>query len=375
MKQNITEWANCWLSSLMRYRREAITFFLAGVLEAGSLVIAKAGQSGVRGTSTDPRNGIKRLNRLFKNKHLTQDVTDEILLRHFKHIIRFRKSIILALDWTEKKGIMLLSISLVTDEGRTIPVLWDGYKKRELDETESQNKIEERLVAKVLRAVSRKTQVTIIADRGFDRANFLAFIESFGRNMKYIIRASSDAYAYWRGRELKLGIALATLGKCKNYGIVEYTKEHRLRTRLIIKWEEGMKDPWMLLTNIRNVQSETIVQCYARRMTIEEMFKTIKNETVGLNLKSVRLRDISRWKVFVFAVTLLLNYLWAIALSMPVEVMNRFHDSYTLARHKAKYGKRRKSFSALYLIILLLRDARLSVSVCDKKLCVIPNEI
>jgi hypothetical protein len=62
-----------------------------------------------------------------------------------------------------------------------------------------------------------------------------------------------------------------------------------------------------------------------------------------------------------------MNYLWAVALSMPADMMNRFHNAYTLARHRMKHGKRKKSFSILYLIILLLRDARVLVSMDKKK--------
>jgi len=111
----------------------------------------------------------------------------------------------LVIDWTTlQENFILLSISLITKKGRTIPIAYDGYKQGELGEGRSQSSIEEDLLKKIIETIpmqSRK-RITVIADRGFDRPDLAELLISLKVN--FVIRVCSGKYITAEGREIKL---------------------------------------------------------------------------------------------------------------------------------------------------------------------------
>lgn len=362
MEQSFRDWINHKLDNKWHWRqKDTISFFDIGVLRAGSFVTAKAGQAGVRSTGTLPRHGVKRVNRMLKNPRFTKNKMHEASITNFIRLIKNYKMAMLVMDWTEIKGIHLLCISFVTDTGRTVPIVWDGYREGQMPACQSQNKIEESLISKVLNEIPYTTKVIVLADRGFDRAKFAEFLGNYGPNIFYVIRASSDAYIHWRGKRLLLSENLVAKGEWKNYGWVKYSDEHQVRVRFCATWDADMKSPWLLITNISDVSVQTIVSYYGKRMTIEEMFKSMKNEVVGLSLKCVRIKDIDRWLVLCFVITLLLQFVWEVAQSCGNRVLIRAEESYTLARHRRIHGHRQRCYSVFYLIFMLVKDDAIAV--------------
>lgn len=358
MEACFRDWIYHHLNEEWHWRqKDAIAFFDTGALRAGSFITARAGQAGVRGTGTLPRHGVKRVNRMLKNTRYTKIKMHDASIQNIIRLVKNRKRIILAIDWTEKDGIHLLCISLVTDAGRAVPVVWDGYREREIPACSSQNKIEEELIAKVIRAVPEEIEIVVLADRGFDRAKLAEFLGEMGKHVFYVIRASADAYITWRGKSILIQKDMIAMGEFKNYGWVKYSDEHQVRLRFCAAYDEGMKEPWLLITNIADAQVETIVSLYGMRMTIEEMFKSMKNEVMGFSLRQVRLKDIARWLVLCFIVSLLLQFLWEITLLCGKRKLEKAGESYSLARHRKVNRIRAKSYSFYYLMLLLYRDA------------------
>jgi hypothetical protein len=358
MKRTLHEWIFHHLASRWHAAQlEAISFFCSAVIDARSLVIAKVGHAGANDTGILPRHGIKRSNRLLKNEHFTREQMNESSIDNFIRYIRHRKSIALVIDWTQKNLFMLLSISLATDDGRTVPIVWDGYLKGALGECDSQNKIEEELLTKVLMSLPHRMKVLVLGDRGFHRPEFLKFIRSFGKNVDFIIRVPAGDFILAKGKEILLDDTIVAKGGSKNFGTVLYTKERRLPARCVAVWDEQSREPWILLTSLKNVASRTIAELYAQRMSIEAMFKSMKNEVSGLSLKKARLRHIERWLVLCFLATVLLQYFWEISQSMTQEDREYLDCMFTLARHRRRYGRRKYSYSIYYLMLLVaLRD-------------------
>ena len=110
---------------------KAISFFLEASIQAESLVPVKVGSK----TKTAlPYNGVKRVNRLLKNKFFTQAWCREIYQPMIKKLTRNENEIILAMDWTIiNDKYCFLSVSWVKDNGRSIPLYFDGYEKKKLD--------------------------------------------------------------------------------------------------------------------------------------------------------------------------------------------------------------------------------------------------
>ncbi|MFB1485481.1 transposase, partial [Corallococcus sp. RDP092CA] len=51
---------------------------------------------------------------------------------------------------------------------------------------------------------------------------------------------------------------------------------------------KGMKDSWCLVTSFTDATAQEVLDVYARRFTIEETFRDVKDLKFGMGLKQVR---------------------------------------------------------------------------------------
>ena len=104
---------------------KAISFFLEATLRAKSFVPSKVG---IEVKKIRPYNGIKRVQRLLKNKFFSNEFCLSAYQHFMKKLIPKDKPLVLALDWTIiKDKFCFLSISWVLQSGRSIPLYFDGY--------------------------------------------------------------------------------------------------------------------------------------------------------------------------------------------------------------------------------------------------------
>ena len=109
-----------------KFQKNGIAFFLYGALKAQTLIPAVAGRNGVMGKVLE-KNGIKRLFRLYSNHRITSAKMFEFYSNRLLQYTAKVKKLRLVIDWTTlKENFMLLSISLITKRGRTIPIAYDG---------------------------------------------------------------------------------------------------------------------------------------------------------------------------------------------------------------------------------------------------------
>jgi hypothetical protein len=146
-------------------------------------------------------------------------------------------------------------------------------------------------------------------------------------------------------------------GEEKDYGWVQYSKKHRVPVRFIAKWQRGTSEPWFLITNAPERNTKNIIMLYKKRMHIEAMFKSMKNDQVGFQLKHARLQHIDRWIRLLFLVTLFFHLLYLIANAIKDE--QKLNDYFSLARHKV----RRKSFNIYLLVIMALQYNRIKIEI------------
>ena len=145
-----------WLSSRPfgkewhKFQKNGILFFLVGALRSQSLIPAITGRSGVTGKVLE-KNGIKRIFRLYNNERIDSEKMQNFYKNRFLQYASKIKKIKLAIDWTTlQEEFMLLSISLITKKGRSIPVAYGGYKRGELEPGRSQSRIEEDLLKNII---------------------------------------------------------------------------------------------------------------------------------------------------------------------------------------------------------------------------------
>jgi hypothetical protein len=202
-----------------------------------------------------------------------------------------RKSVIVAIDWTDIGGgkRQVLYAACIT-RGRAIPVMWEVADKAM--GKGSQTAIEERFLEALKAAVSGDLRVIVVADRGFGRVNFLRKLGDLG--FGYVVRVTGSAWVEGRGFKGQLWDQTLRVGGATEFGEVYYQKEARYRTRAVGFYEYGQKEPWLLVTNMGEA-AEKIASWYGRRMEIEEMFRDFKNSENGFGLRGLSLKANGRY--------------------------------------------------------------------------------
>ena len=204
-------------------------------------------------------------------------------------LIPSRGRIIVLVDWTEMGRYKTLVMALPRD-GRALPVWWKSIRK---DGKEgSQIAVEAEGLCALERLLPKGRDVVIVGDRGFGNSRWLREIER--RGWGYVQRYPSNRWVEGErciGKLNELGIERGQ--KAKDFGEVLVTETNPIRTRLITTFAKKAKEPWYLVTNLKDIPAE-IVRIYQRRMWIEEMFRDFKNRRWGLGLRGVELSEPER---------------------------------------------------------------------------------
>ena len=192
--------------------------------------------------------------------------------------------------------------------------MYYGYKKKEASGLESQPAIEQEALKKVFKIIGTKKQVIIIADRGFDGVQTLKYIENYGHS--YVIRATTESkIAFSNGETRTLTFDIVNKGEKKLFQNIRYTNRDPFKTNLAAVWNKKQVEPWLLLSNLKHYSAEGIAQLYCMRWEIETMFKSMKNDVLGMQIKFAKLRHIERWLRYLFLVTVLFQFLAMIGIS------------------------------------------------------------
>ena len=100
--------------------------------------------------------------------------------------------------------------ALIPLEGRAVPVLSWAAVRGSL--SGRQNTLEMEFLASLRRAVRKQWRVVIVADRGFQRAEFLRYIRGLG--FSYVMRVKRDAWIKSGRFEGKLRDYRLSIGQC-----------------------------------------------------------------------------------------------------------------------------------------------------------------
>ena len=74
-------------------------------------------------------------------------------------------------------------------------------------------------------------------------------------------------------------------------------EEDKTRFRLITVYDRDAKEPWYLITNIKDMTPQQVVRIYKKRMWTEAMFRDLKSRKWGMGLDDVKLGTIERTAV------------------------------------------------------------------------------
>ena len=145
-----------------------------GVMTGGSLAVHLIGQALAQARGTLTKHGVKQVDRLLSNRGI--DVW--ALFEHWvAQVVGARKEILVAMDWTEfdHDGHSTIMLSLVTEHGRTTPLVWLTVSKATLKGQRAE--YENRVLRRLREVLPEGVKVTILADRGFGDQGLYALLD------------------------------------------------------------------------------------------------------------------------------------------------------------------------------------------------------
>jgi Transposase DDE domain len=237
----------------------------------------------------------------------------------------------LAIDWTffdttlptgSRMRYQVLRIA-VPRKGRALPLLQLAYDRDRLPATKSQNQLEQDALLAVLKVLPRNVRPVILADRGFRRASFLAWLER--HHLDYVVRLSKGTCLTEEdGRRWKLGEEGLKPGELRWVGGVRYGLYHGrprdLSIDVALCWKVSKSraknprrkqpsEPWYLATSLEDPKSAA--SWYWQRGWIEQSFKDAKSR---FGLSRVRVGCPERLSRLLMGLTIALGWLTLAAL-------------------------------------------------------------
>jgi hypothetical protein len=240
---------------------------------------------------------IKRLWRFTDNERVDALEVQLALVAHTISRLGHPRLLGLAIDWTmfdtilpsgERIRYQVLRIA-VPRKGRALPLLQLAYDRDNLPATKSQNQLEQDALLAVVKALPRSVRPVILADRGFRRASFLAWLERHG--LDYVVRIKKGScITEASGRRWKLGEEGLRPGELRWAEGVRYGLYHGRPRDLMINvalcWrvpksrarnprrKKQPEEPWYLATSLKKAKSAA--SWYWQRGWVEQSFKDSK---------------------------------------------------------------------------------------------------
>jgi hypothetical protein len=315
-------------------------------------------------SESDLKHRIKKVDRLFGNKHLYSELADIYAgLSHyvFKYIAH-DKAIPIVVDLCYLKDgydVQMLSAEVAT-QGRTIPIYREVFGINELKGRESE------FIKKLSNCIPAGRDVVIIMDAGFGDSWFDA-IEL--NNWYWLVRARGGKYiklsetGEWQEASELYSIA-NTRAKC--YENAYITKKQSRLCRVVMKrgsviskrktpsrlprnynsangnYQRLAKEPWILATNLpKQFTTTAILNMYKKRMQIEESFRDVKSTRYGLGARYIQTRCVYRWGIAMLLASIVQIMLWIIGVVGHARGFQKRFQSNTV--------KHKKIFSYFYL--------------------------
>lgn len=189
-----------------------------------------------------------------------------------------------------------------------MPVLQWAIEKAKLKAY--QNTFEMLFIASLRNCLPKKWRAVIVADRGFQRADFLQYLKQQG--FHFVIRVKGDACIQCGRYKGKLRDYPLGVGQCFKLREVCYHKTKRYEMKLVLNCAriKGKVSSWLLATDL-GLSARQIVSIYGRRFWCEESFRDQKQE---FELEKVRVTKAARLENLLIALAIVLLILAVIGM-------------------------------------------------------------
>ncbi|WP_061468056.1 IS4-like element ISLpn1 family transposase, partial [Legionella pneumophila] len=253
------------------------------------------------------------------------------------------KEIVVLIDWTGgcSEGYHVLEASIAA-HGRSIPIYHEVHSESEQENAE----IHRQFLLRLKEVIPSSLSVTIITDAGFHREWFQQVLE-LGWD---VIGRIYSLYCYQIEGETNWhkvkDILFEGIGKASALGKVKLGKTKKAVEGYLYTYKEKLsgkvrkkknkypshdkahsnyyKNGWVLFSSL-NKHARFLVSYYKKRMQIEQNFKDIKNEQLGMGLRRNQSSGKTRVNMLFFLAVLLIMIAWWFGLM--IESLNK-HRSY-----------------------------------------------
>jgi hypothetical protein len=286
-------WVLSLCDDLRLSQAKTLADLVAAAMRVGRVSLAAIGRQ-----LTGPfaaKHRIKRTWRFCANRRVVVSDATRGLLRHLLKRRRVKpgaarrkvKPLLIAFDWTDIRNFHTLMAAAVM-KGRAVPLLWATYTKWKL--ARSQNNLEEGLLRLLRELIPSGVPVILLADRGFGRTELAKVCQQLG--FRYLIRIKPEVWvegASYRGNlqdyPVRKGMAVVLRD-------VRYRQSDPVVQHVVVRWKPDLPkkrdEPWFLMTDLRRGAVE-LTNAYAKRMTVEELFRDDKNKRNGFSLRHTKI--------------------------------------------------------------------------------------
>lgn len=191
---------------------------------------------------------------------------------------------------------------------RAIPIAWSWVRSEKGHCSSYKQRALLGYVRRLMPDGATAARVSVVGDSEFGAVAVMKQLEEWG--WYYVLRQKSSHLACCEQQPRRewrpLGELIERAGEKVWLEGALLSRLHAHETNLLLYWERGEKEPWLLATNLPT--SREALACYRRRMWIEEMFADFKGH--GFDLESTRLRHFARLSRLTLAVAML--YVWLV---------------------------------------------------------------
>lgn len=286
---------HAWLTELFEddlhaQRVLSLSHITLGVIHAASLGIHAIGRALADARGTLSKHAVKQVDRFLSNEGI--DVS-QLAMHWVPFVLGERPEALISFDWTEfaKDGQTTLVASLITTHGRATPLLWHTADKSALKGMRAD--IEDAVLARLRQVIPREVRVTLLADRGFADHKLFAHLAELG--FDYVIRIPEKTQVRDAdGRAQRAGFWVPKNGRSLMLKAAAVTEQELPIGAFVGVKKAKMKEPWCLVTSLADSTAAQVVNLYARRFTIEESFRDVKDIKFGLGLSATHIKSPAR---------------------------------------------------------------------------------
>ena len=272
-------------------RLDSLANATLGVLNSTSLAVHAIGLGLAHARGLLTKHAIKQVDRLVGNSGI--DV-EECFSHWVPYIVAQRKSLLIAMDWTDfdDDGHTMIALNLLTSHGRATPLIWKTVEKSKLKK--HRNEYEDDVLWTLKKALPDDVQVTIIADRGFGDTKLFEFLRDelkFG----YLIRLKKNIWVSAAdGERRKTADWVSATGRAKTLRGAQITNELFPVPTVVCVWAKDMKEAWCLASSDGDAKAAELINYYGKRWGIETYFRDTKDARFGMGMKATRTASTAR---------------------------------------------------------------------------------